>query len=605
MLIKPNSLVLYKHRPARVVQLGTGDRFEIELDKGETARVRFKDMVLLHPGPINSLVDLKPQEGEVSAAWEILAGERAALPDLAELIYGTFTPATAWAAWRLVEEGLYFEGTPESIYARTAEEVTRRQQERAQAEAQQHAWQAFLARARKGIFALEDREYWRDVETLAQGRSERSVVMRELGRAENPDNAHSLLLEAGVWDEQVDPYPIRLALPLKQPDLPVPALPEEERLDLTHLPAFAIDDQWTDTPDDAISLEGNRLWVHVADVAALVEPDSPLDLEARSRGTSLHLPEGTIHLLPREVTLQLGLGLQEISPALSFGIDLDDTGQVTGYTMTPSRVRVTRLTYEEAEQLIDGDPLAALERYMTAVRERRRANGAVMIDFPEAKLHVEDGKVDIHPLPPLRSRAVVEESMILTGAETARFAVQNGILMPFSQQDPVDTTERPDTLSGMFAMRRLLKRSAYRTTPGPHSGLAVPAYTQVTSPLRRYLDLVGHQQLRAFIKDRPRIDEAGLVERIGAFDAVSGGLRQAEMLANKHWTIVYLLQHPGWRGEGILVEKRGSSGIVLIPALAMEARVHLPKDMPLDAIIPLALKGVNLSQRDVVFRVEA
>jgi hypothetical protein len=48
---------------------------------------------------------------------------------------------------------------------------------------------------------------------------------------------------------------------------------------------------------------------------------------------------------------------------------------------------------------------------------------------------------------------------------------------------------------------------------------------------------------------------------------VIGGLRQAEILSEKHWTIVYLLQNPNWRGEGIVVEKRGGSGVVLIPAL--------------------------------------
>ena len=37
----------------------------------------------------------------------------------------------------------------------------------------------------------------------------------------------------------------------------------------------------------ATSRRAGRLWVHVADAAALVAPDSPLDLEARARATSL------------------------------------------------------------------------------------------------------------------------------------------------------------------------------------------------------------------------------------------------------------------------------------------------------------------------------
>ena len=93
-------------------------------------------------------------------------------------------------------------------------------------------------------------------------------------------------------------------------------------MDLTHLPAFAIDNAWTTDPDDALSLEGpNRLWVHVADVAALVLPDSPADLEARNRAASLYLPEMTVPMLPAEASERLALGIGDVSPALSFGTE--------------------------------------------------------------------------------------------------------------------------------------------------------------------------------------------------------------------------------------------------------------------------------------------
>src|SRR5512133_2100822 len=315
-MLKPNSLLLYKNRPARLLR--EGDRLEIELESGETARVRLKDIVLLHPGPLNSFKELSPQKGEIHEAWEILAGEQTSLAELAELIYGAYTPATAWATWQQVSEGLYFEGSPDAIRARSAEDVARRKLERDQAQAHQRAWQAFLQRVRQGAVIPADREFLREVETLALGRGQRSMLLRELGRAESPDNAQALLLELKVWDEQVNPYPARLGVALQQPELPVPDVPGEDRRDLTHLQAFAIDDEDTDTPDDALSFEprpaGGRLWVHVADVAALVPPGSALDEEARARGESLHLPEGTIHLLPRLVTERLGLGLNDLSP---------------------------------------------------------------------------------------------------------------------------------------------------------------------------------------------------------------------------------------------------------------------------------------------------
>jgi exoribonuclease-2 len=603
-MMKINSLLLYKKHAARLVRMD--DRLEIELQNGETARVRAKDVTVLHPGPIATLADLRPVPGEVQAAWEILAGAQTTLQELTELIYGKFIPATAWAAWQQVMEGEYFEGTPDAIRARTAEEVTRRKMERDAAEASQRAYREFLDRVRSRSVIPADRDFLRDVEDLAYGRKDHSTVLRALGRADTPENAHALLLDLNVWTEQVDPYPQRMGITWKQSDLAVPDLPEEDRRDLMHLAAYAIDDEDTDTPDDAFSLEetsqGKRLWVHIADVAALVPPDSPIDLEARARAESLHLPEGTIHLLPREVTQKLGLGLNEISPALSFAVDLNALGEVTGFEVFPSQVRVTRLSYTAAEGLMDIAPFVDVERLANALRNRRKMAGAVMIDFPEVNIGVENGSVDIRPLPPLRSRALVEEIMILTGVEAARYAFARGLRLAFSQQEPLESAHRPSTLAEMFAFRRQLKRSRFSASPAVHGGLGAPAYTQVTSPLRRYLDLVGHQQLRASLRGAPLLEEEDIVERIGAVEAVLGSLRQAEVLSERHWSMVYLLQHPDWRGEGILVEKRGASGTLLIPSLALETRVHLGRDIPLDEHVQLMLTGVDLPQRDARFR---
>ncbi len=600
--LKQNSLLLYKTHPARLLRIA--DRLEIELENGDTVKVRPKDVTLLHPGPLNSLSELETLQGEVQAAWEILSGGQTNLPELAELAYGAYTPASAWSAWQQVAEGFYFDGSPDQIMVYSADEVAHKQQVREQAAAEKQSWQDFLSRASRGEVTPEDQEYLRDVENLALGRSEHSQVLRALGHAETPDNAYAQLLTWNIWDVTVNPYPARFGVAFGQPQLPVPPLPQQARRDLTDLPAYAIDDESTDTPDDAISLEGSRVWVHVADVAALVPPDTPLDLEARARGSSLHLPEGTLHMLPREVTERLGLGIREVSPALSFGIDLDDSGQVTGFEVVPSLLRVTRLTYEEADARLAEEPFRSLEARMSAVRRQRQENNAVLIDFPEVKIAVEQGLVHLKPLLPLRSRALVEEAMILTSAQIARFAIEHNLPVPFSQQEAVATPDRPETLSGMFALRRLLKRSHFQTSPGPHSGLGVAAYTQTTSPLRRYLDLVTHQQVRALLAGNELLGEPQLVERIGAYQAVIGNIRQAEILSEKHWTLVYLLQHPDWRGEGILVDKRGATGVVIIPSLAVEARVHLSPDLPLDSMVSLQVSGINLAQRDVHFRVD-
>ncbi len=598
------SLVLYKHRPARIRQVG--DKLELETESGDTLWVRPKDMLLLHPGPMKSLGELQAQSGEVQAAWEILAGSQTTLAELAELVYERYTPATAWASWQLVADGLYFRGAPDCVIACSAKEVAQAQAARQAAAAEAQVWQSFLEHARAGQLAAGEERLLRDVEELALGHSAKSRVMRALNRDETPENAHALLLELGYWDESINPYPRRFDLVSAPPAVAVPDLPSEERVDLTHLPAFAIDDEGTETPDDAVSLQDGYLWVHVADVASLINPGTELDLEARARASSLYMPEEIVPMLPRGAVERLGLGLQEISPALSFRLEVGPTGQIGGLQVVPSWVRVTRLTYEQVEAQLEQEPFKSLYAQGQAHLAQRRANGAIGIELPEVKVRVKDGQVILQLVQPLKSRSLVEEAMIMTGEAAARLAGQQNIPLPFATQEPPN--ERidlgVDKLSDMYALRRALKRSQYRNVPAPHAGLGLVAYVQVTSPLRRYLDLVAHQQLRAHLRGSGLLDMPQILERIGAAESVLGSVRQVEVLSSRHWTLVYLLRHPHWRGQGILVDKRGQTGKVLIPELGLDVPVHLPADLPLDSGLPLALRGVNLAQLEAHFRIE-
>jgi exoribonuclease-2 len=600
---RQDSLVLYKNRPARVVS--TGKKIEIELDGGEILSVRPKDVLLLHRGPAHSLADLQPQAGEVKTAWELFAGSTTTLAELAGLAFGENTPATAWAAWQQVADGLYFQGTPDEIVARTPEEVAAGQAAREAKAAEERAWAAFLERVRRGRIEPQDGSYLRDVEDLAYGRTSKSQVLRELGRTESPEKAHTLLLELGYWEATVNPYPQRLGVSTAAPQIDLPELPEEARLDLTHLPAFAIDDEGNQEPDDAVSLDGNRLWVHVADVAALVSPGSPADLEARSRGAALFLPEGTVPMLPWQAIERLGLGLAKVSPALSIGLDLAGRGEVSSVEVAPSWVRVTRLTYQEAEARLEEEPLHSLHRLAEQHRLRREEQGALNLDLPEVKIEVDGDQVRIRPILPLRSRDLVTEAMLMAGEAIAHYALERAMPMPFTTQESPSSEERPRAgdLAGMFAMRRALRPSEYSTIPGPHTGLGLEVYIQATSPLRRYLDLVAHQQLRAHLRGQAPLDASQMLERVGATAAVSGNVRYAERLSRQHWTLVYLNRHPDWTGEGVLVEITDSRGTVLIPDLNLDARIPLRRGLALNSPLRLALKGIHLPELVAHFQI--
>lgn len=595
------SLVLYKIRPARV--LGVGDKLEIELEGGGTKRVRPKDITLLHPGPCASLSDLAPCGGELEETWELLCGEDTTLAELASLLYGDYRPATAWAAWQLVAEGLYFEGTPEAVRTRSREQVTADRAAREAKAAAERDWGEFLERlkARRTIPADADR--LAEVERLAYGRSQMSRILQILGHQENPVSAHRLLVALGHWGASFNPYPERLGLALAPRDLPVPALPDEARVDLTQLPAFAVDDEGSHDPDDAVSLDGERIWVHVADVAALVEPDSPLDSEARACGANLYLPERLVPMLPWALTEQLGLGLNPVSPALSFGFRLSADCEIADIEVVPSWVRVTRLTYAGVDELLHQPPFDRLLALTRRYRERRLAAGAAVIDLPEVSVRVEDGEVVIRPLPRLDSRDMITDAMLMAGEAAARFALERGIPIPFVSQPAPDVAAAPDTMAAMYACRRRFKPSLAKTAPAAHGSLGLAAYSRATSPLRRYLDLVTHQQLRAYLSGRPTLTLDAVAERIAAVDAVGASIRKAERLSNLHWKLVYLSHHPGWQGTGIVVERLDQRATVLIPELALEVKMRVPAEVALNAQLRLAVREIDLPEQTAWFRV--
>ena len=537
-------------------------------------------------------------------AWELLEGAETELKELAELVFDAFTPETAWAAWLLVADGLYFSGTPERILPRSREEIERDRVERDAKARAQAAWEGLLGRLRAGRMDEADREALVEVERLALGASQRSRVMQALSLPETSPAAHRMLCKVGYWTPEHNPIPARFGVELADPELAVPELPADERLDLTHLASFAIDDEGNRDPDDAIALDGEHLWVHVADVAALVAPGGDLDLEARSRGANLYLPELTVNMLPMTVTERLGLGLQEISPALSFRIRVGDNGDLSELSVHRTRVRVERLSYEAAENEIEGERLAAMVAITQRFAERRRLNNAVRIDLPEVSLKVDDAhKVSIRALPRLASRQLVSNAMLMAGEAAARICREQAIAIPYVTQPAPEKVSEPQDLAAMFAYRRQLKPSRTQIEPGAHFGLGLPAYTRVTSPLRRYADLLVHQQLGAWLRGDETLDAKAISERAGEADVGSLAIRRTERQSNQHWKLVYLRQHPRWSGEAVVVELGERKATLLIEALAFEVRVRLGDGMQLNERLRVVLREVDLAEGDVYFQV--
>ncbi len=598
--LQAGSLVLYKSGPARVTAVT--DKIDIALDGGKTKRVREKDVQLLHPGPVAGLAEvLAAPTPAVDEAWELLQGEAATLADLAELLYGEYTPSTAWGSWQVVADGLYFSGAPDAVHARASDAVAADKAAREEKANAERDWSEFLERARDGSLIEADHKRLSEVERLAHGQVQNSRILASLDIAETPEAAHRFLLACGYWAPHHNPHPGRTGASLGSPELSVPDLPDEPRADLTRLTAWAIDDEGNQDPDDAVSIDGDRVWVHVADVAALVSPDDDLDLAARARAANLYLPDTVHPMLPPGVTHRLGLGLAEESPALSIGFKLIE-GVPSDIRITPSRVRVTRITYAAADDLLADGDLARLHRLAEDYQALRKARGAIGVDMPEVIIKVIDGKVVIRPMARAGSRDLVTNLMLMAGEAVAAFARDNGLVVPFVHQSPPDQIQQPQDLAAMYAYLRTFKPSSASLEPGLHAGLGITPYTRATSPLRRYLDLVTHQQLRALVAGRQPMDGEAVMARIGASDAVSGLVRRTERLSNSHWKLVWFQQNSTWRGEAVVVALEERKAVLIIPELAYQTKVRLRDGMALNQRVSLSVSSVDLPAQTVHFR---
>ncbi|HUX38324.1 MAG TPA: ribonuclease catalytic domain-containing protein [Rectinemataceae bacterium] len=623
-MIAPKSLALYKNRPAFVVER-RDDKLEIRLEDGSSLRVRDKDLEELHPGPISALPP--PAEGgDFETAWAVLApaeGESPApLParEIAELVFGSSGPAETLAAWAAGIDGALFKGEGPLLLPLSELERAREAEKRAKKAGEAAAREAFVERARKArgkgaaaAFVEEDERFLLEIEAQAFGKAPKGRLAADIGIGDGPAEAHAWLLAVGRWDASVNPHPRRSGCPLASPRVEIGRdLEDLPRRDLRHLESWAIDNAWSNDPDDAIAWDGEAVWIHVADPAAAIVPDSPADREALGRGMTLYLPELTSTLLPPEALERFGLGLTDESKALSFRVLLDPEGAIESVDICASSLSVRRTHYAEADAIASGDgPGAAGLRRLGEIaqlrRKRRLANGAIDIDIPEVRVFVRDGQVSVESLPDTSSSGTVREMMLLAGEAAARWAFERGLPFPYySQEAPGDPSSVPEGLAGEFAKRRLMRAGITGPTPSAHRGLGLPFYSQATSPLRRYADLLAHMQIRAFLAGRPPLEEDEVMRRSALAQAAAAPNRQAERDSESHWTLAWLLAHPEWRAEGHIVGASGPGAwTVFVPSLGLESKMKLGPNRALNEVLALSVARIDLPRLDIGLSVAA
>jgi len=314
-------------------------------------------------------------------------------------------------------------------------------------------------------------------------------------------------------------------------------------------------------------------------------------------------------MLPDAALTRFGLGLADTSRALSFRVALDADGLVTDVRVVPSRVRVTRLSYAAADPLLATGPLAELARIAAIRKAYRQRNGAIDIEIPEVRVWVDAGVPRIDPVPHYSSSGVVREMMVMAGEGLARWAFDRSLPFPYySQEAPGSRDDLPEGLAGEFAKRRLMKAGMAGVQPRAHQGLGVTMYAQATSPLRRYGDLLGHQQARAALaadagrKAEPPLPADELSMRLARAAAGGQAVRKAERQSELHWTIAWLLDRPGWEGDAIVVQAGGGDALLCVPGIGLETKVR-NSGLELNQSVKVRFQKADIARLEVQFSI--
>ena len=601
-----NSLVLYKNNAA-IITDREGDKYIVKYCTqpatvtGKKAvyaeqKIRDKDFILLSEAPVSSLDNVlafsKDYASGLEEARELFLSDnqlsQIPLRDLMEITCGEVKSDEVFCFLTAVRSSLLFNLDDQNFKnglitfsIRSDDEIARLKKEQDEKEHAGEIRAAFISRLKEKKLNLpDDAVYMGDVEALALGKIDKSKTLSEAGLPQTPEKAHRLLIDTRIWPETKNPHPTRFGFSFSSAKETLGAVPEEERMVLDHK-CYAIDSEWSSDPDDAISWDGQYLWVHIADPACYVLPDSPIDKVARERGTTLYIPEGASRMLCEECLEDYALGLKEWSVALSFKLKLTENCEVESCEVVKTKIKVERLTYKYADEHKDSPELKVFFDIARKNIERRNSNGAISINFPEVHISVdkETKKVSLENDEKYESNSMICEMMLLAGEGAARFAFKNGLPFPYVSQEAPDLPENiRDGYAGQLQILKKMHKRSVGVTPSPHAGLGLSFYSQVTSPLRRYGDLIAHEQLRAFLDQRRTLTKDEMLERIAAGDAASIAAKKASRLSDTHWKLVYLLQNPEWVGDAYCIDIKGNDRVFLIPELDMQGTIPLTNE---------------------------
>ena len=395
---------------------------------------------------------------------------------------------------------------------------------------------------------------------------------------------------------------------------------DENRRDLSVLAVFTIDEASTVDIDDGLSVQrtasGYEVGVHISDAAALVPAVGLIEEAARERMTSLYLPEAMLPMLPRQLSEKAGsLVAGSLRPAITLLAQFNDVFELQSWELCRSQVRsACRLSYEEADAaLLDASALYGLELDMLSsvaqpLRHARLVAGALEMDRPELKVRVDEDKnvaVFVNPVP-TPARRLVAEFMVFMNNLVGTYLRENDIPAIYRSQDPVDMEDIPDTSVDavrQYHILRQIRPARLGTAPGLHALLGVDPYVQVTSPLRRYTDLVNQRQLASMLDgDAPTYELEAVKAALFRADAMLRDLSRAENERQRYWIHKLMSGKLGEEFSAIVLDARDRDYVVELEAYLIRSNVYLrPGTEPGDTV-QLVLQEVDTWRQQAHFR---
>lgn len=622
----------HKIRPQRVEYTVSGNSYKPEDIPG------FRQKIEPHLDPSN-----------LEIAWEILVeeGETVTPEQMAELLFSEKSPALCYAAHTLLsQDKVYFKKKGDAYEPRSinqVEEIKHQLEVETQKNREKTEFIAHLQQALGGEtveWTQSDRSRLETVEKAALEPDSSSRLAQEIlvlaGRTADNGSAFKLLVDIGWWSKHENLFLRRSSYPVNFPKKVLevaqscrqspPTDPDSKRLDLTHLKVYTIDDESTEEIDDGLSIEylgderSPKLWIHIADPTRIVTPGDELDLEARRRSTSMYLPTGMISMFPSELaTGPMSLVQGQVCSALSFGVTLSETGAVEEYCIHPTLIKPTyRLTYEDVDEILElgvenEGEITELARQAKLRKQWRKAQGSIQIQMPESQIKVrDDEEITIELLDISQSRQLVAEMMILAGEVAGSYGREHSLPLPFRGQ-PQPELPPQEELSQLpagpvrfCALRRCMPRSEMGTTPVRHASLGLDSYIQVTSPIRRYTDLLAHFQLKAHLRGESLPFSLEELQEI-LFSVTSSAYEATlvERQTNRYWGLEYLRRNADRSWEVLVLRwlrEDDNLGLILLEELGLELPHRFERSVALGDRLEVQVTRADPHRDEIRFR---